>query len=248
MHRGAADLVPLAAPLHLPSCLPALPGTCTAAWHCLAAAWTCCLVAGALIQVARWPGLALPLGTAAWSSRRRRQVPQRAARCRDPCLLQLGVLNQQQPPPRCAELGIEAAPLTDCVTVQPQLFRTMVDCVASHSAEVPGMQLAAQPAASPASTRGARRSGCTSTTCGSCWGCGRAHRQQWCWWRPASSQSGCDCCGGQPDCRTACCRRRRTVCCTSRRRPAGSAGAAAPGSAVCSSHGSGRPASEPAGS
>jgi hypothetical protein len=98
MHCGAADLVPLAAPLHLPSCLPALPGTCTAAWHCLAAAWTCCLVAGALIQVAPWPGLTLPLGTAAWSSRRRRQVPQRAARCRDPCLLQLGVLNQQHPP------------------------------------------------------------------------------------------------------------------------------------------------------
>ena len=47
---------------------------------------------------------------------------------------------------RCAELGIEAAP------VQLQLFSTMVDSVLSHGAEVWGMQLAAQAAASPAST------------------------------------------------------------------------------------------------
>ena len=51
---------------------------------------------------------------------------------------------------RCAELGIEAAP------VQLQLFSTMVDSVLSHGAEVWGMQLAARAAASPASTAGSQ--------------------------------------------------------------------------------------------
>ena len=151
---------------------------------------------------------------------------------------------------RCAELGIEAAP------VQLQLFSTMVDSVLSHGAEVWGMQLAAQAAASPASTARSKAEqvhiqylrqllGVRQSTPSAVVLVEAGEQPLWLRWlrraaklwnsmlEARAGQFAAPGAGGQPP--------------AGRSGASGSCGSAALGSTVCGSHGSCRPASEPAG-